>query len=96
MKKIFLLSSITLLFLTSCLFITQWTESTPKPIPPTPAPESISTPSSSSADRSIYKDGLVPEYQGILGELPYASMYDIKFNLADDLYHVTGNETVTL
>ena len=22
-------------------------------------------------------------------------MYEIKFNIADDLYHITGNETVT-
>lgn len=86
MKKIFLLSGITLLFLTSCMFITQWAESTPEPIPSTqPTP----------ADRSIYKDGLAPEYQGILDKLPYASMYDIKFNIADDLYQITGNETVT-
>jgi len=84
MKNIFLLSS-TLLFLTLCLFITQQAESTPKPIPPTePSP----------ADRSIYKDGLAPEYQNILNELPYASMYEIKFNIADDLVHITGNETV--
>ncbi len=86
MKKIFLLSGITLLFLTACMFITQWVKSTPEPIPPTqPSP----------TDRSIYKDGLAPEYQDILNKLPYASMYDIKFNIADDLYHITGNETVT-
>jgi hypothetical protein len=86
MKKIIPLSSITLLFLTACLFITQLAESTPEPIPPTqPSP----------TDRSIYKDGLAPEYQGILDKLPYASMYDIKFNIADNLYHITGNETVT-
>ena len=90
MKKIFLLSSITLLFLTSCLFITQWAEATPKPTPPTPVPDGPT----SSADRSIYKDGLAPEYQDILPKLPYASMYDIKFNIADDLYHITGTETV--
>ena len=52
-------------------------------------------PTSSPTDRSIYKDGLAPEYQDILNKLPYASMYDIKFNIADDLYHITGNETVT-
>ena len=90
MKKIFLLSSITLLFATSCLFITQWTESTPEPTPPTSAPDESSPP----ADRSIYKDGLVPEYQDILNKLPYASMYEIKFNIADDLYHITGSEKV--
>ncbi|MDO9300882.1 MAG: hypothetical protein Q7T89_05835, partial [Anaerolineales bacterium] len=89
MRKIFLLSS-TLLFLTFCLFITQWAESTPEPIPPTLAPDESIPPT----DRSIYKDGLVPEYQSILNKLPYASMYDVKFNIADDLVHITGNETV--
>lgn len=83
MKKIFLLSS-TFLFLTSCLFLTQQADSTPEPIPPTLSP----------VDRSIYKDGLVPEYQSVLDKLPYASMYDIKFNIADDLIHITGSETV--
>ena len=82
MKKNFLLS-ITPLLLTSCLLFTQQTESTPEPIPPSPTP-----------DRSIYKNGLAPEYQSILDELPYASMYEIKFNIADDLYHITGSETV--
>jgi hypothetical protein len=97
MKNIFLLSS-ALLVLTLCLFITQWAESTPTQIPSTPTPKSIpptSTPElSPPVDRSIYKDGLVPEYQNILSKLPYASMYEIKFNIADDLFHITGNETV--
>jgi len=96
MKKIFLLSSMTLLFLTSCLFITQWTDSTPRQIPPNTLTPEIHPPATplSSTDHSIYKDGLAPEYQDILNKLPYASMYEINFNIADDLYHVTGNETV--
>jgi hypothetical protein len=85
-KKIFLISSLTLLFLTSCLLFTPKAESTPEPLPPTSPPPS---------DRSIYREGLAPEYQGVLNELPYASMYDIKFNIADDMYHITGSETVT-
>jgi hypothetical protein len=83
-KKIFLLSSITLLLLTSCLFVTQMAESTPEPIPPITSP----------ADRSIYQEGLVPEYQSITNELPYASMYDIHFKIADDMFNITGNEIV--
>ncbi len=83
-KKIFLLSSIALLLLTSCLPAAQVTESTPEPVPPTYLP----------ADRSIYKEGLAPEYQSVTEELPYASMYDIKFNIADDMIHITGDETV--
>ncbi|NOT04727.1 MAG: M1 family metallopeptidase [Anaerolineales bacterium] len=89
MKKIFLTSSLALLFLTSCLLFAPKAESTPEPIPPTAPP-----PTQSPSDRSIYKDGLVPEYQGILNELPYASIYDIKFNISDDMYHITGSETV--
>ncbi len=85
MKKIFLLSSLALLLLPSCLFITQQADSTPEPIPPTFSP----------TDRSIYKDGLIPEYQNILNELPYASIYDIQFNIADDMVHIKGSETVT-
>ena len=84
MKKIFVLSIITLLLLPACLFIRQQADSTPEPIPPTYFP----------TDRSIYKDGLAPEYQNILNELPYASMYALKFNIADDMVHITGSETV--
>ena len=83
MKNIFLFS-ITLLFLTSCLLLLPQTDSTPEPTPPAISP----------TDRSVYKDGLIPEYQNILNKLPYASMYDIKFIIADDLYHITGQETV--
>ena len=93
MKRVFLLSS-AVLYLTLCLFITQRVKSTPRQIlPVNPAPES-NPPVTSPTDRSIYKDGLAPEYQGILNQLPFASMYDIKFNIDDDLYHITGNETV--
>ena len=88
MKKIYLISSLALLFLTSCLLFVPKAESTPEPIPFTPPP--TLTPS----DRSIYKDGLIPEYQNVLNELPYASMYDIKFNISNDMYHITGSETV--
>ena len=87
MKPIFLLSSLTLLFLTSCLLFSKPTESTPQQIPPTAT-------ATSPNDRSIYRNGLTPEYQPILDLLPYASMYDIRFNIADDLFHITGSETV--
>lgn len=62
-------------------------------ISPTATPEWIlSIPS--PTDRSTYKDGLAPEYQNILNELPYATIYDIKFNITDDLTHIGGSETV--
>ena len=83
-KNIFLLSSLSLVILTSCLFAAQAADPAPEPVPSTAPP----------SDRSIYKDGLVPEYQNITDELPYASMYDITFNIADDMIHITGEETV--
>jgi hypothetical protein len=103
MKKIYLLSSLTLLFLTSCLLFSKMTGSTPGPTPPTAsqtpdAPPTFSIPAEptiSPTDRSIYKDGLAPEYQDVLNELPYASMYDIKFNIADDMSYIRGSETVS-
>jgi len=85
-KNISLLSSIALLLLTSCLPPVQATESTPPPIPPTAT--------SIPVDRSTYKNGLTPQDQGITDKLPFASMYEINFNIADDMYHITGEETV--
>ena len=85
MKKSVLISSATLLFLTSCLFIQQWAEPTPEPIPPTAAP----------SDKPAFESGLVPEYQNIVQEMDDASQYTIKFVIDDDLYHITGSEEVT-
>ncbi len=85
MKKIFLLSIITLLFLPSCLFFTQETDSTPEPIPPTAPP----------SEEHNFESGLVPEYQSIVQTLDDASLYSIEFVIADDLYHITGSEKVT-
>ena len=45
-------------------------------------------------DRSIFKDGLVASQQSILDELKGASIYHLEFNIADDLYHITGTEEV--
>ncbi len=83
MKNIFLLSCITLLFLTSCLFGGQGTESTSEPIPPT------------APDQFNFESGLIPTYQHIVQEMDDASLYSIKFVIDDDLYHITGSEEVT-
>ena len=83
MKNIFLLSCITLLFLTSCLPGGQGTESTPEPIPPI------------APDQFNFESGLVPAYQHIVQEMDDASLYSIKFVIDDDLYHITGSEEVT-
>jgi hypothetical protein len=85
-KKIFLLSS-ALLLLTSCLYTARTAESTPRQIPPTATAAPIT-------GTSVYTDGLSPEYQNIMEQLPYASMYDIKFNIAEDMFTISGNETV--
>ncbi|HXD09164.1 MAG TPA: M1 family aminopeptidase, partial [Anaerolineales bacterium] len=45
-------------------------------------------------DRSIFKGGLVASQQHVLNELNGASIYHLTFNIADDLYHVTGTEEV--
>lgn len=87
MKTYFQLTLITLLFLTSCLLLTSQAESTPAPLP-------SEVPLASSADRSKFKVGLVPEYHHILDELPYTSSYSIHLLIADNLYEITGSETV--
>lgn len=45
-------------------------------------------------DRSIFKSGLVPSEQSVLDELPSASVYHIEFNIAEDIFHVSGMEEV--
>jgi hypothetical protein len=45
-------------------------------------------------DRSIFKNGLAPSQQSVLEGLKGASVYHIEFNIADDLFHVTGREEV--
>lgn len=96
MKKIFSLSIITLLFLTSCLFFTRRTESAPEPLPPTASTTTSPTvsPTPRSPGQSDFENGLVPEYQHIVKELNNASLYSIKFTIADDLYHISGSEEV--
>jgi len=84
MKKIFSLSVITLLFLTSCLLFSPKAVSTPEPL----------TPTLTSTPEFNFESGLMPEYQGIVHELKNASLYTIELNMADDLYHVTGSEEV--
>jgi hypothetical protein len=45
-------------------------------------------------DRSLFKMGLVPSAQPVLDELPNASVYHLEFNIAEDIYHITGSEDV--
>jgi hypothetical protein len=66
-------------------------------------PQPTATPTATSApdlfdtpwdDRSIFKSGLVSSEQSVLDELTNASVYHLEFNIADDLYHITGTEEV--
>jgi len=57
----------------------------------TPAPDIFDTP---WEDRSLFKSGLVAAEQSVLNELKDASVYHLEFNIADDIYHVTGTEEV--
>lgn len=45
-------------------------------------------------DRSLFKRGLVASDQSVLNELPNASVYHIEFNIAEDIYHITGTQEV--
>ena len=58
---------------------------------PTQTPSPLQTP---WGDRSIFKSGLVESEQHVLDELQGASVYHLEFNIADDIYHVTGLEDV--
>jgi hypothetical protein len=58
---------------------------------PTPKADPFNTPWD---DRSIYKSGLVEAEQKVLEELNGASVYHIEFDIADDLYHVSGHQEV--
>ena len=45
-------------------------------------------------DRSPFKEGLVVSEQAVLNELPNASVYHIEFNIAEDIFHISGTEEV--
>jgi hypothetical protein len=56
---------------------------------PTPQNDPLNTP---WEDRSIYRSGLITAEQPVLDGMSGASIYHLEFNIADDLYHVTGHE----
>jgi hypothetical protein len=57
----------------------------------TPLPDIFKTP---WEDLSPFKSGLIQSQQSVLSELTTASVYHLEFNIAEDLYHVTGKEEV--
>ena len=58
---------------------------------PPPPPDAFKTP---WEDFSVFKSGLIQSQQSILSELTNASVYHLEFNIAEDLYHVSGTEEV--
>lgn len=71
-----------------------WETSNPK-TPTATATPTWKLPAFSAADRSIYLNGLAPEYQSAAENgLPSASLYSIDFIIADELYRLAGSETV--
>jgi len=60
--------------------------------PTEPATPNLST--TSWDDRAIFQSGLVASEQHVLNELNGASVYHLDFDIADDIYHVTGDEEV--
>lgn len=67
------------------------------------APQPTATPTQMSApdlfdtpweDRSLFKSGLVASEQATLKELPNATVYHIEFNIAEDIFHLSGREEI--
>ncbi|NJN79344.1 MAG: M1 family metallopeptidase [Anaerolineales bacterium] len=86
-KKIFILALFTPLILTSCLFLPTQADVSPTQLPPT---ETLV-----HEDKlSSFKAGLNPIYHSIVDELKDASLYTIDFVIDEDLYHVSGKQTV--
>lgn len=57
----------------------------------TPRPDIFQTP---WEDFSLFKSGLVQSQQSVLSELTNASVYHLEFNISEDLFHITGTESV--
>lgn len=88
------------LLLASCNFPTPAPLPTPRPattatatsVPtPTLPPDPLQLPWD---DRSIFAEGLVESQQTVLDELPGATVYHLDFEIAADLFHITGTEEV--
>jgi hypothetical protein len=87
MKRLVVLFISTSWFLASC--------SVPPPVTAsvtaTAEPNLFDTP---WEDRSPFKSGLITPEQSVLNELPNASVYHLEFNIAEDIYHISGTEKV--
>lgn len=61
---------------------------------PTPTPKDEDLFDTPWEERSVFKSGLVKSAQSAPDKLPNASVYHLEFNIATDIYHVTGTEQV--
>ncbi|MBL8091775.1 MAG: M1 family metallopeptidase [Anaerolineales bacterium] len=84
MKKTFLFLTSALLLLTSCLSLQPQAEATP--LPPATATQPVNL--------STFKAGLNPQYHAVIDELSNASLYQIDFVINDNLYQITGKQSV--
>ncbi len=75
------------LLLVSCTSPSLTTAPQPTQAPPDP----LNTP---WEDRAIFQSGLVQSQQHVLNELKGASVYHLEFNIAEDIFHITGTEEV--
>ena len=79
-------------FLGLCLVLVACSVPTPPATPTsTPVPDIFDTPWD---DLSLFKNGLIQSQQSVLSQLTKASVYHLEFNIAEDLYHLTGREEV--
>jgi aminopeptidase N len=86
MKRLFVLFISFSLLLLSCTF--------PRPTttPSTPSgPDIFETP---WEDRSLFEGGVVTSERPVLNDLTDASVYHLEFNIAKDMFHITGTEEV--
>ncbi|HSK65506.1 MAG TPA: M1 family aminopeptidase, partial [Anaerolineales bacterium] len=73
-----------------CLILLSCARVQPTETPP-PLPDPFSAP---WEDRSVFQSGLIESQQSVLEGLEGASVYHIEFNIAEDLYHLSGHEEV--
>lgn len=63
----------------------------PKPEPALPGPTLFNI---AWDDRAVFKKGLIPSAQPVLGQLPGASIYHIDLHISGDMAYLTGKEEV--
>jgi aminopeptidase N len=88
MKRLFVSFIALWMILSSCAVPPPAVTATPNR---TSAPDLFDTP---WEDRSLFKRGLVNSEQSVLNELPNASVYHIAFNIAEDIFHVSGTTEI--